>query len=134
VLPDPDDVGDYLISARSFDEYRAMFALSDAELHGEPVYATPGAELARLVIAETERGTAHTAAGADRYLALIELHRLARGEVRVFPLLDQAGRPLDALVDQLRADLQSIGIASSIRTGDYEFQRGGNQMLVLTSE
>jgi hypothetical protein len=30
--PDPDDVGDYLISARSFDEYRAMFALSDDDL------------------------------------------------------------------------------------------------------
>jgi SAM-dependent methyltransferase len=228
VSPDPDDVGEYLISARSFEEYRAMFALTDAELRGEildcpgggssftarasaigglralavdPVYARPGAELGRLVIAETERGSAHTAAGADRYAwdcfgdldghrrirqqsaklfaddllanpdryvpaalpalpfedadfdlvlsshllftyadrldlafhrrALIELNRLARAEVRVFPLLDQAGRPLDALVDHLRADLQAVGITTAIRLVEYEFQRGGNRMLVL---
>jgi SAM-dependent methyltransferase len=227
-IPDPDDVGQYLISARSFEEYRAMFALSDADLHGDildcpgggasftaraaaidgvralavdPVYTTPGADLARLVIAETERGSLHTAAGADRYRwdffgdidghrrirrhsarlfardllsnphryvpaalpalpfadrsfdlvlsshllftyadrldlefhrrCLLELHRLARTAVRIFPLLDQAGRPLDSLVDQLRADLEAAGITTAIRAANYEFQRGGNQMLVL---
>lgn len=227
--PDPDDVGEYLISARSFEEYRAMFGLVDGDLRGDildcpgggasfaaraaamgvralavdPVYVTPAADLARLVIAETERGSAHTAAGADRYVwdffgnidghrgirresatlfardlltnphryipaalpslpfadrsfdlvlsshllftyadrldrefhrrALLELHRLARSAVRVFPLLDQAGRPLDSLITQLRADLQLEGIATAIHQVDYEFQRGGNQMLVLLS-
>lgn len=29
---DPDNVGDYLISALSFAEYRAMFALTDDQL------------------------------------------------------------------------------------------------------
>src|SRR4051794_31102616 len=33
----------------------------------DPVYAMPAAELARVVIAETHRGTAHSVAGADRY-------------------------------------------------------------------
>jgi hypothetical protein len=204
-----------------------MFALSDADLRGDildcpgggasftaraaalgaravavdPVYVTPGADLARLVVAETKRGSAHTAAGADRYVwdffgdidghrdirqrsahvfaadlrghpdrylaaalpalpfadrsfdlvlsshllftyadrldeefhrrALVELHRLARSEVRIFPLLDQSGGSLEPLVAQLRADLQAEGIATAIRQVDYEFQRGGNQMLVL---
>jgi SAM-dependent methyltransferase len=228
--PDPDNVGEYLISARSFEEYRAMFGLTDADLRGDildcpgggasftaraaaidgvracavdPVYATPAADLARLVVAETERGSAHTVAGADRYVwdffgdsdghrrirrqsaslfahdllanphryvagvlpllpfadrsfdlvlcshllftyadrldvefhrrALLAMHRLVRGEARIFPLLDQAGRRLDALVEQLRADLQAAGVVTEIRTVAYEFQRGGNQMLVLKS-
>jgi SAM-dependent methyltransferase len=228
--PDPDNVGSYLISARSFEEYLAMFDLTEHELRGDildcpgggasftaraaaldgvralavdPVYATPATDLARLVIDETERGTAHTAAGADRYLwhffgdtnghrsirqrsaslfaddllanprryvtaalpelpfadgsfdlvlcshflftyadrldlefhrqALEELHRVSRGEVRIFPVLDQAGRSLDTLLDALRAGLQARGVASELRSVPYEFQRGGNQMLVLTA-
>jgi len=94
VQPDPDNVGDYLISARSFDEYRAMFALTGSDLSGpvldcpgggssftaqanqagasaiaaDPVYAQPRDSLAMLVMAEIQRGSAHTAAGADRYV------------------------------------------------------------------
>jgi Methyltransferase domain len=90
---DPDNVGDYLISARSFDEYRAMFALTGSDLCGsvldcpgggssftalanqagasaiaaDPVYAQPRDSLAALVRADLQRGCAHTAAGADRY-------------------------------------------------------------------
>jgi hypothetical protein len=93
VQPDPDNVGDYLISARSFDEYRAMFALAGSDLSGavldcpgggssftacanqaggsaiaaDPAYARPRHSLPALVMAEVERGSAHTAAGADRY-------------------------------------------------------------------
>lgn len=35
------DIGDFLVSARSFDEYRAMFALTDADLRGR-VLDCPG--------------------------------------------------------------------------------------------
>jgi len=224
---DPDNVGDYLISARSFDEYRAMFALTDADLTGsildcpgggasftaqacaagatalaaDPVYATPAAQLANRMTAETNRGSAFTAAGASRYVwdfygdldghrkirqtsaqtfahdliehpnryvpaalpslpfpdgqfdlvlsshllftyadrldngfhrqALLELHRVSRGEARIFPLLDQAGRPLTTLLSHLRAELARHGIPTEIRPVNYEFQRGGDQMLVL---
>ena len=38
---DPDNVGDYLISARSFDEYRTMFALTGSHLRGS-VLDCPG--------------------------------------------------------------------------------------------
>jgi hypothetical protein len=222
--PDPDNVGDYLISARSFAEYRAMFALTGSDLSGsvldcpggassftalanqagasaiaaDPVYAQPRDSLAVLVMAETQRGSAHTAAGTDRYVwdfygdldgharirrmsaevfsrdliihpahyvpaslpelpfpdrqfdlvlsshflftyadrldlefhraALRELNRVARREVRVFPLLEQSGRPVPALLSQL---LATLGIPHRVRRVDYEFQRGGNEMLVL---
>jgi hypothetical protein len=226
VQPDPDNVGDYLISARSFDEYRAMFALTGSDLSGsvldcpggassftalankagasaiaaDPVYAQPRDSLAMLVMAEIQRGSAHTAAGADRYVwdfygdldrhararrmsaeafsrdliahparylpaslpalpfpdgrfdlvlsshflftyadrldldfhraALYELHRVARREVRVFPLLEQSGRPVPALLSQL---LATLGIPHRIQRVGYEFQRGGNEMLVLNA-
>jgi SAM-dependent methyltransferase len=226
VQPDPDNVGDYLISARSFDEYRAMFALTGSDLSGsvldcpggassftalanqagasaiatDPVYAQPRDSLAMLAMAEVQRGSTHTAAGADRYVwdfhgdingharirrmsaeafsrdlianparyvpaslprlpfpdrrfdlvlsshflftyadrldlefhraALRELHRVARREVRVFPLLEQGGRPVPVLLSQL---LETLDIPHRIRRVDYEFQRGGSEMLVLTA-
>lgn len=222
--PDPDNVGEYLITARSFEEYRAMFAITDGDLAGvvldcpgggssftarahatgvmalaaDPVYARPAGPAGELAIAETQRGSAHTAAGTDRYVwdfygnidghaairrasaeifardivahpdryvpaalpelpfaddrfdlvlsshflftyadrldarfhlaALRELHRVARGEVRVFPLLEQGGRPVPDLVD---AVLGELDMPCCVRPVDYEFQRGGNQMLVL---
>ncbi len=224
--PDPDNVGDYLISARSFDEYRAMFARADSDLSGsvldcpggassftacanlagasavaaDPVYARLRHSLAAHVIAEVERGSVHTVAGADRYVwdfygdpgghtrlrrasaeafsrdliahparylaaslprlpfpagrfdlvlsshflftyadrldlefhraALCELHRVARREVRVFPLLEQGGRPVTALLSGL---LATLGIPHRIQPVGYEFQRGGNEMLVLNA-
>ena len=103
---DPDDVGDYLISARSFDEYRALFALAGSDLRGsvldcpgggssfsalanqagasaiaaDPAYAQPRDSLAALIRADLQRGCAHTAAGADRYVWDIygDLDRYAR--------------------------------------------------------
>jgi hypothetical protein len=185
--PDPDDMGQILVSARSFAEYQAMFALHDDDLSGpvldcpgggsgfvaeaarrgveacaaDPVYALTAEQLTDLVLSEPARGTAHTVAGSDRYrwdfygspaehtrvraesarcfvsdfhanreryvaaalpvlpfpnaqfrlvlsshflftyadrldtsfhlAALSELCRVANGEVRIFPLVDQAG-------------------------------------------
>jgi hypothetical protein len=225
--PDPDDIGQILVSARSFREYEAMFALPVDRLSGpvldcpgggsgfvaeaarrgvdayaaDPAYARPVDELAALVLREPARGTAHTVAGTDRYrwdfygspvehtriraesarcfvddlrahqdryvpaalpslpfadgqfrlvlsshflftyadrfdaafhlAAVVELCRVAHAEVRIFPLLDQAGRDCDALVEQLRTHLSERGTPSEVRTVDYEFQRGGNRMLVL---
>lgn len=224
---DPDNIGDYLISARSFEEYLAMFDLAERDLAGsildcpgggssftaaacargaeaiavDPAYGMPPEELARLVIAETHRGTAHSVAGAQRYTwdfygspaghralrqasagafaadlrdhparyvsgalanlpfadrqfdlvlcshllftyadrldeafhlgALLELHRVAAGQVRVFPLTDQAGRAQDELTGRLMSELDSRGVGSELRQVPYEFQRGANTMLVL---
>jgi ubiquinone/menaquinone biosynthesis C-methylase UbiE len=62
--------------------------------------------------------------------ALRELHRVARREVRVFPLLEQGGRPVPALLSGL---LATPGIPHRIQRVGYEFQRGGNEMLVLNA-
>jgi len=224
VQADPNDGGDYLISARSFDEYRAMFALTGSDFCGsvldcpgggssftalanqagasaiaaDPAHAQPRDSLAALVRADLQRGCAHTAAGADRYVwdfygdldryarvrrmsagafsrdliahparyvpaslptlpfaagqfdlvlsshflftyadhldlefhraALRELHRVARRQVLMFPLLEQGGRPVAPLLSQL---LSTLGIPHRIQRVGYEFQRGGNEMLVL---
>jgi len=90
---DADNVSDYLISFRSFGEYEAMFMLTDSDLHGrlldcpggassftaqasalgafvtaaDPVYAMSVPALQELVKGESDRGSAHTAAGIDRY-------------------------------------------------------------------
>ena len=64
--------------------------------------------------------------------AVRELTRVA-SEVRIFPLLTLAGErsPFVArAVDHLRAS----GIAASIESVDYEFQRGGNQMLRVLAD
>jgi hypothetical protein len=226
---DPDNVGDYLISSRSFREYEAMFSLAERDLRGrvldcpggassftveasylgnhvtavDPVYAMPTSALQELVMAQPDRGSSHTAAGIDRYVwdfygdieghrqmrkrsatlfardaeahperyvpaslpnlpfenrqfdlvlsshflftyadrldkdfhydALVELHRVSRQEVRVFPLLDQGGHSLDEMTGVVMALLLRQGIEAKICDVPYEFQRGGNQMLVLSS-
>ena len=62
--------------------------------------------------------------------ALRELLRVAREEVRVFPLIDTAYVRHPAL-DDLRRRLAADGVDSEVRRVDYEFQRGGDEVLVL---
>jgi SAM-dependent methyltransferase len=226
--PGARDIGAYLVSARSFEEYWAMFALTDGDLAGrvldcpgggagftaiarargtdavavDPVYATSPAALAARLAGELERGRAWTRAHADRYAwdfhgdldghtrvraeaarafagdraaapgryvcaalpalpfrdgafdlvlsshllftyadrldrafhraALLELARVSRGPVRVYPLVDQAGRPLPGLLTGLVDDLAAAGVAAEVRDVGYEFQRGARSMLQLT--
>lgn len=91
--PDARSIGEYLISSRSFAEYQAMFALTDADLAGrvldcpgggasftaslcgrsgnalavDPAYSTPTADLIRRLNGELDRGSAWTRAHAQRY-------------------------------------------------------------------
>jgi SAM-dependent methyltransferase len=63
--------------------------------------------------------------------ALAELVRVARREVRVFPLVVQGiGSPVP-FVGQLRAELDASGHDSRTSTVPYRFQRGADQMLVV---
>ncbi len=91
---DGEVLGEFLVSARSLAEYRAMFQLSDTDLSGrrvldcpggaasfaaeasalgaevtaiDPIYATPPVELAARATPETERAVAWAHAHADRY-------------------------------------------------------------------
>ena len=64
--------------------------------------------------------------------ALLELCRVA-DEVRVFPLLDLVGN-ISIHLDPIRLALHDKGIETSIEKVDYEFQKGGNQMLRISYE
>ena len=68
---------------------------------------------------------------AEFHLASVrEMCRVAR-EARIFPLLDLRGEPsrhLGRLIERLRSD----GFGVTTERVDYEFQRGGNEMLRVT--
>jgi hypothetical protein len=66
---------------------------------------------------------------AAHLAALLELVRVSAGEVRVFPLLDSEAVAYPEL-DEVRRDLEAQGIGSEVRRVPYEFQRGGDEMLV----
>jgi hypothetical protein len=221
------NVGEYLITARSFDEYRALFALDAdtlpehvldcpggaaaftaqacargaAAVAVDPAYALSQAELAERVRADLRRGSDWVAGRVDQYVwgfygslaeherirreaaeafladrrahpdryieaelpqlpfangqfelvlsshllftysdrldvgfhvaAVRELLRVCAGQVRIFPLLGQAGTPQDGLVRQVLDALP--GVRAEILPTGYEFQRGGNQLLVLSA-
>ena len=61
--------------------------------------------------------------------SILELCRVAT-EVRIFPLLDMDGRP-SPHVQLLVSDLPRHNLHATVEKVDYEFQRGGNQMLRL---
>lgn len=73
---------------------------------------------------------------ADRFdqdfhrAALRELVRVSSDEVRIFPLVPIALSTPYQHLDELRAELAEDGTTTSIVDVDYEFQAGGNQMLV----
>lgn len=68
---------------------------------------------------------------ADFHAAAVrEMCRVAR-EARVFPLVDMRGersRHVGPLIEALAAD----GLDATVERVDYEFQRGGNEMLRVT--
>jgi hypothetical protein len=59
--------------------------------------------------------------------AVREMCRVAR-EARIFPLLDMHGRRSSHL-ERVIAAMEDSGLSAEVFTVDYEFQRGGNQML-----
>lgn len=63
--------------------------------------------------------------------SLVELCRVAR-EVRVFPLQELGSLPCRHL-GPVRHQLDSLGITTRIDTVGYEFQRGGNHLLVASA-
>jgi SAM-dependent methyltransferase len=61
--------------------------------------------------------------------ALAELLRVAK-EVRVFPILTLDGKPYPHL-NYVLAELTKTGFAANVTKVPYEFQKGGNEMLVI---
>jgi SAM-dependent methyltransferase len=63
--------------------------------------------------------------------AIAELVRVARREVRIFPVVVQGtGEPV-AFLDDLLAELRTTGHHSHLRDVAYRFQRGADQMLLI---
>ncbi|MDH6125005.1 methyltransferase domain-containing protein [Kitasatospora sp. GP82] len=216
-----------LVSARSFDEYRAMFALSDHDLSlrvldcpggaasfvalagargtdavaVDPQYGRDRDRLGTLVLREIEHKhaflvenessfvwtwfggverytrlraqaartfAADLAARPDRYVAgslpdlpfadrsfdlvlsshllfsygaqldaafhlsaLLEMARVARRQVRLFPVLLHTSDERYGPLERIREELAGYGIPTRLERVDYEFQRGGNEALVL---
>ncbi len=64
--------------------------------------------------------------------SIVELCRVAR-EVRIFPLLE-LGSTLSRHFDEMCRTLTDQGYQITVKTVDYEFQKGGNQLLLITSD
>jgi hypothetical protein len=66
----------------------------------------------------------------DAHVAgLLELVRVTAGEVRVYPLVDTAGRPYPRL-EEVRAALAGQGVDSQVRAARCAWQPGGDRLLV----
>lgn len=64
--------------------------------------------------------------------AALELTRVARSEVRIFPLISEAGTDVAPLINAVREAVATIGATTTVSRTSYEFQRGGDEMLVIT--
>ena len=64
--------------------------------------------------------------------AIDEMIRVGR-EVRIFPLVDVNATP-SPYVEHIRKELLKGGYRVSIERVDYEFQKGGNKLMRITSE
>jgi hypothetical protein len=63
--------------------------------------------------------------------AVKEMCRVAK-EVRIFPLLDMAGEK-SAYIEPVMRAMRDAGLGVEIEKVDYEFQRGGNEMMRIQS-
>ena len=63
--------------------------------------------------------------------SVAELCRIAR-EVRIFPLLELGSVPSRHL-PSVRNQLDELGVTTRVELVEYEFQRGGNQILVASA-
>jgi hypothetical protein len=224
------NIGATLVSARSFDEYVAMFGLDAADLRQsildcpggaasfcaeardrgldvtavDPVYAADVDWLSGHAVDEAIRGNRHTATSLHAYVwtffadindhrerrvraaaafgrhlrsapssylagalprlpfrdgafdlvlsshllflyadrldeqfhhdAVRDLLRVARREVRIFPVTSDQGVATEQLLSSVCRRLRDDGVQCEIRPSEYEFQRGGNQILIIHRE
>ncbi|MCE5169938.1 SAM-dependent methyltransferase [Paenibacillus profundus] len=62
--------------------------------------------------------------------SLVELIRVTKDEIRIFPLTDLSGRKYEHL-DRLLHDVQACIHSAHIEKSSYEFQRGANELLSI---
>jgi hypothetical protein len=132
--------GWYGSTARRAEMRRAAAELFLADLGGRPgryvAGALPDLPLATgavdLVLCSHLLFTWADQLGADWHRrALAELVRVARREIRIFPVVVQGtGEPV-AFLGALRDELHALGHRSQLQEVPYRFQRGGDQMLLI---
>jgi hypothetical protein len=223
------NIGRTLVSARSFDEYVAMFDLTAEDLGGsildcpggaasfaaeararggavvavDPVYAASRPWLVDHAVEEAVRGNRHTGTSVDSFVwtffadltdhlrrrttsarlfgvdlianpstyvagslprlpfadssfdlvlsshllflyadrlsadfhvaAVCEMVRVARRGVRLFPLISDSGVDVSPTVQAVIDAVASLGWSLTIEPSNYEFQKGGDQMLVIAA-
>lgn len=65
--------------------------------------------------------------------AIAELCRVAQ-EVRIFPVVEQFTGDISPWLEPVMVDLAAQGYQTRLQTVAYEFQKGGNQMLVIQAK
>jgi methyltransferase family protein len=130
--------GWYGTPGRRADMRRAAAELFIADLHGRPeryvAGALPDLPLSSgsvdLVLCSHLLFTWADQLGEEWHRrALAELVRVARREVRVFPVVVQGTGDPVAFLDGLRDELHALGHHTELRDVPYRFQRGGDRML-----
>ncbi len=58
--------------------------------------------------------------------------RVTRREVRIFPLVADSGEPVEHLIEAVVEVATARGACVERGPSRYEFQRGGNELLILT--
>jgi len=66
---------------------------------------------------------------AEHVTSLLELTRVTRHEVRVYPLVDTAGNRY-ARMSELRSELAGHGVATEVRRANCQYVLGSDRMLV----
>lgn len=64
---------------------------------------------------------------------LLELTRVTRGDVRIYPLVDSAGRPYERL-PEIRSAVAQHGVRTELRRAACAFNVGGDELLVCRSD
>ena len=64
--------------------------------------------------------------------AAAEMLRVSRREVRIFPLVADPGEPVEHLIEAVFEVPTARGASAERVPSWYEFQRGGNELLILT--
>lgn len=132
--------GWYGSPGRRADMRRAAAELFIADLHARPERYVAGAlpdlplssDSVDLVLCSHLLFTWSDQLGEEWHRrALAELVRVARREIRVFPVVVQGTGDAVAFLDRLRAELDALGHRTHLRDVPYRFQRGGDQMLLV---
>ncbi len=116
---------------RSFEEYRDMFLLTDADLQKSILGCGDGPAAFDLALCFHYLFLYSEHVNLEEHLlSMKELCRVAN-EVRVYPLVTLEGKRSPHL-DPVVSELGNDGLDVSFHKAKYRFQKGAEEMLVVT--